>query len=38
VRQLELRAVAKLRHYCSGGVLGARRPFHAAPDDVRVAA
>jgi RNA polymerase sigma-32 factor len=37
VRQLELRAVAKLRSYCSGGVIDARHAFHPA-DDVRVAA
>jgi RNA polymerase sigma-32 factor len=39
VRQLELRAVAKLRTYCSGGVIDARRAFHPAEDDgVRAAA
>jgi len=39
VRQLELRAVAKLRTYCSGGVIDARHAFHPAEDDgVRAAA
>ena len=39
VRQLELRAVAKLRSYCSGGLIDARHAFHPADDDgVRVAA
>jgi RNA polymerase sigma-32 factor len=39
VRQLELRAVAKLRSYCSGGIIDARRAFYPADDDsVRVAA
>ncbi|HEX6836432.1 MAG TPA: sigma factor-like helix-turn-helix DNA-binding protein, partial [Polyangia bacterium] len=39
VRQLELRAVAKLRSYCSGGLIDARHAFHPAGDDgVRVAA
>jgi len=34
VRQLELRAVAKLRTYCSGGVIDARHAFHQADDVV----
>ena len=39
VRQLELRAVAKLRSYCNGGVIDARNAFQtAADDDVRAAA
>jgi RNA polymerase sigma-32 factor len=39
VRQLELRAVAKLRSYCNGGVIDARQAFHPAGDgDVRAAA
>ena len=39
VRQLELRAVAKLRSYCNGGVVDARHAFHRDGDDgVRVAA
>jgi len=38
VRQLELRAVAKLRTYCSGGVIDARHAFHQADDVVRAAA
>jgi RNA polymerase sigma-32 factor len=39
VRQLELRAVAKLRSYCSGGVIDARHSFHPTGDDgVRAAA
>jgi RNA polymerase sigma-32 factor len=39
VRQLELRAVAKLRSYCNGGVIDTRRTFSSrAADDVRAAA
>jgi RNA polymerase sigma-32 factor len=39
VRQLELRAVAKIRNYCNGGVIDARHAFRALDvDDVRVAA
>ena len=39
VRQLELRAKAKLRNYCNGGVIDARRAFSSrAADDVRAAA
>ncbi|MGZ3428650.1 MAG: sigma-70 family RNA polymerase sigma factor, partial [Polyangia bacterium] len=39
VRQLELRAVAKIRNYCNGGVIDARHAFRAQDvDDVRVAA
>ncbi len=39
VRQLELRAVAKLRNYCSGtAVIDARHAFPSADDDVRAAA
>jgi RNA polymerase sigma-32 factor len=38
VRQLELRAVAKLRNYCNGGVIDARNAFASADRDVRVAA
>jgi len=39
VRQLELRAVAKLRSYCNGGVIDARHAFHPTEDDgVRAAA
>jgi RNA polymerase sigma-32 factor len=38
VRQLELRAVAKLRTYCSGGVIDARHAFHQADEQVRAAA
>jgi len=38
VRQLELRAVAKLRHYCNGGVIDVRRVFQPAGDAVRAAA
>jgi RNA polymerase sigma-32 factor len=38
VRQLELRAVSKLRTYCNGGVIDARNAFASADHDVRVAA
>ncbi|MDB4966460.1 MAG: polymerase sigma factor RpoH [Myxococcales bacterium] len=40
VRQLELRAVAKLRTYCNGGVIDARRAFRTpvAQDGLRAAA
>ncbi|HEX9102068.1 MAG TPA: sigma-70 family RNA polymerase sigma factor, partial [Polyangia bacterium] len=39
VRQLELRAVAKLRTFCNGDVADARRAFHPVDDDdVRAAA
>jgi RNA polymerase sigma-32 factor len=38
VRQLELRAVAKLRTYCNGGVLETRPAFVPARDDIRAAA
>jgi RNA polymerase sigma-32 factor len=39
VRQLELRAVAKIRSYCNGGVLDARQTFRVQNvADVRVAA
>jgi RNA polymerase sigma-32 factor len=39
VRQLELRAVAKLRSSCSGGAIDARHSFHPTGDDgVRAAA
>jgi RNA polymerase sigma-32 factor len=39
VRQLELRAVAKLRSYCNGGAIDTRRTFSSrAADDVRAAA
>jgi RNA polymerase sigma-32 factor len=39
VRQLELRAVAKIRNYCNGGVIDARQAFRPRDvEDVRVAA
>jgi RNA polymerase sigma-32 factor len=38
VRQLELRAVAKLRTYCNGGVIDARRAFRPVDELVGVAA
>jgi RNA polymerase sigma-32 factor len=38
VRQLELRAVAKLRSYCNGGTIDTRRTYRPADEPVRVAA
>jgi RNA polymerase sigma-32 factor len=33
VRQLELRAVSKIRSYCNGGVIDVRQPMHRNDDD-----